>query len=110
MSTCAVPPLQGISVVVMLTQGGAARLAPLRFALGFHVAAPLGRRFSPKGRMAALIPGHTLLEVSVGDGLDATTAARLPCVQKRGIRRFDSVDRRRARLLDRKPEPIIERV
>ena len=31
-----------------LTQGGAARLAPLRFALGFHVAAPLGRRFSPK--------------------------------------------------------------
>ncbi len=40
--------LSGLGVVIMLTQGGAARLAPRRCALGWCVAAPSGRKFNPK--------------------------------------------------------------
>ena len=41
-----VSPFQGLVFVILVTQGGAARLASLRCALGWCVAAPLGRKFS----------------------------------------------------------------
>ncbi len=37
-----VSPFQGLVVVLLFTQGGAARLAPLRSALGWFVEAPSG--------------------------------------------------------------------
>ncbi len=39
-----VSPFQGLVFVIIVTQGGAARLAPLRSALGGCVEAPSGRR------------------------------------------------------------------
>ena len=41
-----VSPCQGLVLVIMVTQGGAARLAPLHSALGWFVEAPSGRRRS----------------------------------------------------------------
>ena len=40
-------PFQGLVFVIMVTQGGAARLAPLRSALGWCVEAPSGRELVP---------------------------------------------------------------
>ena len=39
-----VSPFQGLILVVLFTQGDAARLAPLRCALGWCVEAPWGRK------------------------------------------------------------------
>ena len=39
-----VSPFQGLAVFGSPTQGGAARLLPLRFALGCYVQAPSGRK------------------------------------------------------------------
>ena len=40
-------PFQGLGFVITVTQGGAARLAPLRSALGWCVEAPSGRELVP---------------------------------------------------------------
>ena len=42
--------------MITLTQGGAARLAPLRCALGWCVTAPSGRKFSTKGSPSGTLP------------------------------------------------------
>ena len=50
-----VTPFQGLAGVILMTQGDTSRLAPLRFALGWCVAAPSGRivslKWSPSGTM-----------------------------------------------------------
>ncbi len=52
-----VSPFQGLVFVILVTQGGAARLAPLRSALGWYVEAPSGRilRWFARGELRPFI-------------------------------------------------------
>ncbi len=67
---CVVSPFQGLRLAALLTQGGATRRTPRRSALGCCVAAPSGRKFSPKwspsGTGHVLAPEETAWRQHVG--------------------------------------------
>ncbi len=56
--------LSGLGVVILLPQGGAARLAPLRCALGWCVAAPSGRKPSDQSALTSMRLGLTSSRLS----------------------------------------------